>query len=53
LVCAELCGWGHYKMKGRLTVQSRARFEDWLARKYAEQEATQAEAPTAAAEDSE
>ncbi len=24
LVCAELCGWGHYKMKGRLTVESRA-----------------------------
>jgi cytochrome c oxidase subunit 2 len=53
LVCAELCGWGHYKMKGRLTVQSRAQFEDWLAGKYAEQEATQAEAPVAAAEDSE
>ncbi len=25
MVCAELCGWGHYKMKGRLTVESRDR----------------------------
>ena len=23
IVCAELCGWGHYKMKGRLTIESR------------------------------
>ncbi|REJ68581.1 MAG: cytochrome c oxidase subunit II [Planctomycetota bacterium] len=30
LVCAELCGWGHYKMRGRLTVQSRADFDQWL-----------------------
>lgn len=39
LVCAELCGWGHYKMKGRLTVQSKADFADWLRRTYQEQEA--------------
>ena len=30
LVCAELCGWGHYKMKGRLTVEPRAKYEAWL-----------------------
>jgi cytochrome c oxidase subunit 2 len=30
LVCAELCGWGHYKMKGRLTVQSREDYKTWL-----------------------
>lgn len=29
LVCAELCGWGHYKMKGRLTVQPREDFDRW------------------------
>ncbi len=29
LVCAELCGWGHYKMKGRLTVESREDFDQW------------------------
>ena len=37
LVCAELCGWGHYKMKGRLTVESREDFDDWLEQKYREQ----------------
>ena len=30
LVCAELCGWGHYKMKGRLTVQNEDDFNRWL-----------------------
>src|SRR6185436_17640318 len=30
LVCAELCGWGHYKMKGRLTIESRKKFNQWL-----------------------
>jgi cytochrome c oxidase subunit 2 len=30
IVCAELCGWGHYKMKGRLTVESRDKYEQWL-----------------------
>ncbi|HEY2762263.1 MAG TPA: cytochrome c oxidase subunit II [Pirellulales bacterium] len=29
--CAELCGWGHYKMKGRLTVESRENYEKYLA----------------------
>jgi cytochrome c oxidase subunit 2 len=40
LVCAELCGWGHYKMKGRLTVESRKDFQAWLDHRYAEQETT-------------
>ena len=30
IVCAELCGWGHYKMKGRMTVESRSDYEQWL-----------------------
>lgn len=30
IVCAELCGWGHYKMKGRMTVESRSEFDAWL-----------------------
>jgi cytochrome c oxidase subunit 2 len=38
IVCAELCGWGHYKMRGRLTVVTQDRFDDWLANKFAEQE---------------
>ena len=41
LVCAELCGWGHYKMKGRLTVEPRPQYEAWLAKTLEEQEATQ------------
>jgi cytochrome c oxidase subunit 2 len=39
IVCAELCGWGHYKMKGRVTFEPREVYEKWLAEKYAEQEA--------------
>ena len=37
IVCAELCGWGHYKMRGRLTVESREKFDAWLAQQSAEQ----------------
>jgi cytochrome c oxidase subunit II len=40
LVCAELCGWGHYKMKGRLTVQTREQYDEWLSEMFAAQEAT-------------
>ena len=39
IVCAELCGWGHYKMKGRVTFLSRPDFDAWLAKRYKEQEA--------------
>jgi len=37
IVCAELCGWGHYKMRGRLTVQRREDFDRWFEEKMAEQ----------------
>lgn len=40
LVCAELCGWGHYKMKGRLTVESESAYKAWLARLQADQSTT-------------
>jgi len=30
LVCAELCGWGHYKMRGQLTAQTDADFQKYL-----------------------
>jgi cytochrome c oxidase subunit 2 len=37
LVCAELCGWGHYKMQGRLYVhENKDDFMEWL--KHAEEE---------------
>jgi len=28
IVCAELCGWGHYKMKGQINLVTRAEFEE-------------------------
>ena len=38
IVCAELCGWGHYKMRGRLTVESRENLDRWIDTQYQEQE---------------
>ena len=29
ILCAELCGWGHYKMVARLEIKSREDFERW------------------------
>jgi len=37
IVCAELCGWGHYKMKGRVTFEPRPSYDEWLKQKLAEQ----------------
>ena len=31
IVCAELCGLGHYRMRGFITVESEADLETWLA----------------------
>jgi len=40
LICAELCGWGHYKMKGQLTVhKTRDDFNEWLKKAKAAEEA--------------
>ena len=42
LACAELCGWGHYKMRGRLYVHpSEADFRAWLRATQTEGRATQ------------
>ena len=41
LLCAELCGWGHYKMRGRLTVHTQADFDAWLKERQAEQEVSE------------
>jgi len=38
LVCAELCGWGHYKMRGMVTVESEAAFRQWLTTTKAAEE---------------
>jgi cytochrome c oxidase subunit 2 len=40
IVCAELCGWGHYKMKGRVTFEPRDAYDAWLARRHEEQRTT-------------
>jgi cytochrome c oxidase subunit 2 len=31
IVCTELCGLGHYRMRGFLTVEGEAEFQTWLA----------------------
>ncbi|MBI3463741.1 MAG: cytochrome c oxidase subunit II [Planctomycetes bacterium] len=41
LTCAELCGWGHYKMRGRLTVESMANYQQWLSERAKEQEVSE------------
>lgn len=42
LVCAELCGWGHYKMRGLVTVHSTQReFDEWQKQAIAKQSASQ------------
>lgn len=42
LVCAELCGWGHYKMRGVVTVhENRRDFEEWAGRALEEQNRSQ------------
>ena len=30
LTCAELCGWGHYKMKARIVAEPQSQFEKYL-----------------------
>ncbi len=39
LACAELCGWGHYMMKGRVVAESREAVERWLQEQEQFQEA--------------
>ena len=37
IVCTQLCGLGHYNMKGYLTVLSQEDFDTWLKQKASEQ----------------
>ncbi len=37
IVCAELCGNGHYRMRGFLTIDTPEAFQAWLANERAEQ----------------
>src|SRR5262245_27782122 len=41
LACAELCGWGHYKMRGMVYIhESKDDYEKWLAHASAEERRT-------------
>lgn len=38
IACAELCGWGHYKMQGRLWIhRNKAEYDIWLKQEQAAQ----------------
>lgn len=37
IICAELCGWGHYKMSGRLRVVSPEEYDAWMDEQVAQQ----------------
>ena len=43
IVCAELCGWGHYKMKGRVFFLPRDQYEQKLEEMRLEQNTMRAE----------
>ena len=45
IVCAELCGWGHYKMKGRVFFLPRSEYEAKLAEMAAEERTMRVELP--------
>jgi len=45
IVCAELCGWGHYKMKGRVTFLPREKYELELEKMRIEQDKMRVELP--------
>ena len=44
IACAELCGLGHYRMKGFVTVDTPENFQKWLAEQAAAQAAEQQQA---------
>jgi cytochrome c oxidase subunit 2 len=48
LVCAELCGWGHTKMRGQVTIyDTQEEFDEWMKEALREQGRSQLK-PTAA-----
>ncbi len=47
IACAELCGLGHYRMKGFLTADTPEDYEKWLAEQAAEQKQASAQAAPA------
>ncbi len=52
IVCAELCGWGHYKMRGQITVdKNQSEFDQWLNETYHAQEQDSYSPPSTEEED--
>lgn len=50
LVCAELCGWGHYKMRGKVTVhETQKDFDRWMTESLKKQSLDQANEQLASA----
>jgi cytochrome c oxidase subunit 2 len=50
LVCAELCGWGHYKMRGKVTVhETQQDFDRWMTESLKKQSLDQASEQLASA----
>ena len=37
IACAELCGFGHYQMRGLLKVQAADEYEDWIREQWPRQ----------------
>jgi cytochrome c oxidase subunit 2 len=37
IACSQLCGLGHYRMRGFYTIQTQADFDAWLSRQPASQ----------------
>jgi cytochrome c oxidase subunit 2 len=35
IACAQLCGLGHYRMKGFFTVETDEEFDEWMAEQAA------------------
>ncbi len=52
IACAELCGLGHYRMRGYVIVQSQPEFEAWYAEQKKAKAAELAPAPVAPSADS-
>jgi cytochrome c oxidase subunit 2 len=51
LLCAELCGWGHYKMRAQVVVhESRGEFDEWAERSLLEQRRSEPGGPEAPAD---
>jgi cytochrome c oxidase subunit II len=46
IACAQLCGLGHYRMRGQLAVHTKSDFQNWMKAQVAQNAATTASAET-------